>query len=434
MIHEQIDFEREQSLSEIFNNIRKHFIPYWAVYAICVAVGILGAFLYLRYTSPVYVVESKLLVKDENKGLGSSNSNGVTQLALFDDDKKIENELEIIKSRPVLFAAIKNSNAEVKFFRKARIRNVSVVQQFPFQLIPLHPDSTQWAKSALLKFDLPNNKFSINKNDFDLKDESIIVINSKDTFIVRCSPNQLQHWSKDEFLVQVNSLNTEINNVLQVLDVKRTSNETSIIDLSLNTDEPSRGLSLLNSIVNEYNRASIADKRLIAQYTLDFINERLALVTNELDSVERHLERYKSHNSIVDISEQSKVFLAEVQQNDLDLNKINVQLSVLEEVEKYMKGKGSNPGSAPSLMGIEDPLLLSMLPKLYDAEFQLQKQIQISGQKDDATIVMKSNVEQLKQSISEAIENLKNNLQAAQKNINANLLKQNELLKKVPNI
>lgn len=430
-MQEHLDLEKERSLTDIVNSFRKHILSYWRLYLVCSVLGLFIAFIYLRYTSPLYVAQAKLLIKSDNKSFGIGGGNGA-ELDLFGNGKVVDNELEIIKSRPVISEAIISSNSQIKVFRDARIRNIRMNAEFPFKLIPLHPDSIKSTHLLKLKFDTKLGKFFIGNQVFDLINETKIVLETDDSFIVRCNPIKISYWNNVNFQLQINSLNTEVNNTIQILEVKQTNSATSIIELGLKTEEPSIGLSLLNEVVSAYNRAALADKRMIAQYTLDFIQDRLALVTNELDEVERNLENYKSQNEIVDISEQSKVFLASVQQQDQELNKIGIQLSVLDEVEKYIKGKGTNPGTVPSLVGIEDPMLIDLLPKLYEAEFQWNKQKQVTGAKDDATIIMYENVLQLKRSVRDVIVNLRNNLQAAQRKISSNLNLQNDLLKKVP--
>ncbi|MEY2828153.1 MAG: hypothetical protein RIQ33_11 [Bacteroidota bacterium] len=431
-MHESIETEKQKSITEIFISSRKHFISYWRLYLVCCLIGVLSAIIYLRYTSSVYTAQSKILVKSDNKSFGVGSGGEGAELDIFGNGKVVENELEIIKSRPVIEEAVITSNSLVKIFRDARILNVPMNSAFPFKLMPLHPDSISTSKPLNLHFDVASKQFSINKKFYLLLPFQLIVLEGKDTCKVECNIQQLVNWNKADFKIQINSMNDEINQIIQHLEVKQTSAATSIIELTLKTEEPSQGLQLLNSIVKAYNRAALAEKRMIAQFTLNFIEDRLALVSTELDSVEKNLERFKSKNEIVDISEQSKVFLAAVQIQDQELNKIGIQLSVLDEVEKYIKGKGTNPGTVPSLVGIEDPMLIGLLPKLYEAEFQWNKQKQVTGVKDDATIIMYENVLQLKKSVRDVIVNLRNNLLAAQKKINSNLKLQNNLLKKVP--
>ncbi len=423
---------QEVTITEIVENIQKHLSAYWPIYIVSIFICVLCSWLYLRYTSPVYLVESKILIKNENGGFNTSDQKDMSIFELFNNDKVIENEVQILNSRPVIQEAVINANAQVKISQNARVKDVQVPSRFPFTIIPVHPDLTFWSSPADLIFDGAKHSFKINKATFPLENGQRIVVNKQDTFLVRCDPTKLAAWNNKPFKIEVASLDATVTQAINNLTIKTEGASTSIISLKMNATEPSLGIDLLNAIIRAYNRADLEDKRLIAQYTLNFIGERLNLVANELDVVEQSLESYKSQNEIIDISEQSKIFLGAVQQQDQEIGKIKTQLSVLDEAEKYIKGKGNNPGSAPSLIGIEDPLLLSMLSQLYTAEFELNRQIQITGEKDDATIVKKQNVEQLRQSIHEAIENSRSNLKINLTRLESELNKQNNLLKMIP--
>lgn len=46
-----------------------HFLPYWPLFALLLVVGGMGAWVYLRYATPVYEISATLLLKDEKKAL-----------------------------------------------------------------------------------------------------------------------------------------------------------------------------------------------------------------------------------------------------------------------------------------------------------------------------------------------------------------------------
>jgi tyrosine-protein kinase Etk/Wzc len=54
-----------------------------------------------------------------------------------------------------------------------------------------------------------------------------------------------------------------------------------------------KGIDFLNTVVLKFNQDALADKNLIAKNTQDFIDERLGIITGELDTVERYAERFK---------------------------------------------------------------------------------------------------------------------------------------------
>ncbi len=100
-----------------------------------------------------------------------------------------------------------------------------------------------------------------------------------------------------------------------------------------------------------YNEAAILDKNQLAANTLKFVNERLGYVSNDLDSVESALQNFKAKNKITDISAQGQIYLQTVAANDQKISDINVQLAMLDQVEKYVKGKGELGGIVPAALG-----------------------------------------------------------------------------------
>jgi hypothetical protein len=60
----------------------------------------------------------------------------------------------------------------------------------------------------------------------------------------------------------------------------------------METPIPQKGIDILNKLFEVYNKAGIDDKNLIATKTLNFIEDRLNTVINQLDSVEKNIEQF----------------------------------------------------------------------------------------------------------------------------------------------
>ncbi|MEP7256828.1 MAG: Wzz/FepE/Etk N-terminal domain-containing protein, partial [Flavitalea sp.] len=95
-----------QQDNNIINHVLFRYLPYWPLFIIMLLVGILGAYLYIRYKVPVYEASATILVKDEKKGIDDSQI--MESLNLFGGKKIVENEIEIIRSRTLLREVVKN--------------------------------------------------------------------------------------------------------------------------------------------------------------------------------------------------------------------------------------------------------------------------------------------------------------------------------------
>ncbi len=68
----QDEFDFISNDNNIFENIRKRYLPYWPFFILFTFLSIAGAFLYLRYTNPIYQTNARLLVQDDKKGVDAS--------------------------------------------------------------------------------------------------------------------------------------------------------------------------------------------------------------------------------------------------------------------------------------------------------------------------------------------------------------------------
>ncbi len=58
----------ENSESSFFEDFSYKYLPFWPLLIFFLIVLLVSAWLYLRYTTPVYAISSTVLINDEKKG------------------------------------------------------------------------------------------------------------------------------------------------------------------------------------------------------------------------------------------------------------------------------------------------------------------------------------------------------------------------------
>src|SRR3954449_8443922 len=76
------------------------FFPYWPLFLILIVISIAGAWLYLKYSTPMYQASASILIKDERKG--SDESKLTESLDYLSSKKIVENEIEVIRAKTLL--------------------------------------------------------------------------------------------------------------------------------------------------------------------------------------------------------------------------------------------------------------------------------------------------------------------------------------------
>ncbi len=95
----------------------------------------------------------------------------------------------------------------------------------------------------------------------------------------------------------------------------------------------------LNSLVQNYNEEAAADKNFISENTSKFIANRLALITEELDGVEKNVESFKTDNQLTNIESEAQLFIEGSNEYDKRGIETDIQLNVIASLTDFLKEK-----------------------------------------------------------------------------------------------
>ena len=124
-------------LRELFFSYAKH----WKWFAISAVLGLVLAFLYLRYTTPEYIAEAKIQIEEDKDT--ASGLDLFKELDVFSGAKnKVEDEIEIINSRSNLIEVVKALGLNTTITVLGDIRDTEIYQNPPINVNYIAPDST----------------------------------------------------------------------------------------------------------------------------------------------------------------------------------------------------------------------------------------------------------------------------------------------------
>ncbi|RZL06012.1 MAG: polysaccharide biosynthesis tyrosine autokinase, partial [Pedobacter sp.] len=207
---------------------------------------------------------------------------------------------------------------------------------------------------------------------------------------------------------------------------------STVLDVSIQTPVPERGVDILNRLFQVYNSADVLEKNQQSLQTMRFIDERLAVVEGQLDSVNENIMDYKARESVTDLSGQAGMYFSTVKELDKRNTTLDLQTEILQGVQSYVNGKGSEPGTVPSLMMVSDPILSNLLNQLYLAEFELDKNKSIAGDQSETIKLAEEKISRIKGDLRENMSNIRMNLDTERASNNAEIAKNNALLLEVP--
>lgn len=420
-------FKKPDSGGPGFNKIIFRYLPYWPLFLFLIIIGIAGAWIYLRYTVPIYESVASILIKDERKTMDSQI---LQELNPFGSGKIVENEIEILRSRYLNREVVKNLGLYAPITQEGTVVSRSGYVYSPIHIQVKQPDSLQPANKIYFTFNQDSSTVTIDEKEYKLN-EWVETDYGTLRFI-----NNPRYSRTTEMQVPIYfslvPVQRVANGIRGRLQINSSGKASTVLTLRLRDEVPQRAEDILNMLIAEYNEAAINDKNALAANTLEFVNDRLSFVVNELDSVESRMQQYRTSQGVYDISEQGRQFLQSVGTSDQRLSEINIQLDVLDQVENYVSGKSSGSRIVPSTMGINDPLLTGLLDKLYLVQSEYDRQRQSIGENNPLLIPMVDEINRLKPTILENLQNQKRNLQASKRNIEQTSSRYSSMLRSIP--
>jgi capsular exopolysaccharide synthesis family protein len=405
---QEFEETEEVSVADIFYK----YLSYWPLFLLLLVMFLAGAWIYLRYTVPVYETTATLLIKDDKTS--NPGTDLMDALDLFGSQKNVENEVEVLQSKTLMQEVVKNLHLYAPVFIKGRVINQSAYLKSPVVIEAKYPDSLISSDNEKIEFKFNDIAKTVTVNN------KTILLNQWDSTaygIFKFLPNK--YYKKPdsinghmEYYFSVGTVKATANNILKQVTIAPSSKQSTVIELSINGEVPKRGEDILNELLSVYDKAAIMDKNVLAANTLKFINERLGFVERDLDSVEGILQRFKAQNRITDISTQGQIYLQTVAANDQRISDINVQLAMLEQVEKYVQKKGDLGGIVPATLSDADPVLTSLLQKLSDLELQYTQIRKIVPENNPSAIALQDGIQKLKPQILENVKSQRSNLEA----------------------
>ena len=403
------------------------YLPYWPLFVVMLILGIATAYVYIRYAIPVYQANASILIKDEKKGVNDSKV--VDQMNLFGSNKIVENEIEMIRSRSLLKNVVDKIHLYAPVYEEGKVNIVPAFSKSPVQLTVQNPDSIIGSDKIYFSYDKNKKVVTVNGKQFPLDQWVNYEYGSPWKFVAN---PYFENWHvvKPMFF-QLIETKYVIDYLDEQLTVTPSSKQSTVINIKVKDPVPLRGKLILNELIRQYSLESVRDKNELALNTLNYVEENLAEKKHILDSVDRSIQQFRTSYDVVDIDAQSQQYLAGSGVSDAELGKIDVNLDVLKQVESYVRSKGQGASIVPSTMGL-DPMLTTLLTKLYDAEEQYKKLITTTGENNPMAIQLKQQVDQLRPLILENIASQKSNLKASRSSLASSGGKYSSLLKTMP--
>ncbi|WP_266205214.1 GumC family protein [Pontibacter kalidii] len=403
------------------------FLPFWPLFLVLLAIGTAGAWAYLKYyTIPSYAVSAALLIKDEEKGMNASKI--MESIDAFNTNKTVENELNVLRSSALMSQVVHKLRLYAPIYEENRFKSIPAYTTSPIVITLKSPDTATEQPAVYFSFDEQTSKVTIDGKGYPL---NTWVMTPYGEMLFEKNPRQ-NGTAQNPLFFSISNPRGVAKQLISNIYVESPGKASSVVNLYLEDKVPERGEDILNALIDAYLQAALEDRNALVTQTLAFVEDRIQLIEKELKELEQQIVQYRSSQGAVNLNEQGKLYLQSVDFNDRRLNEINLQIAVLDNVEKYVLDKEQNIGIVPSTMGVSDPVLSQLLQKLYNAEIQYQQLKKTTAENNPLLLSLREEIENMRPGVLENIRNQRSNLIASRNKVTSTNTQYSSVLQSIP--
>lgn len=413
--------EQDLNIQEII----KPYIKRWFWFIISAFVCLLLALLYLKKVTPIYKIQSTILIKDSK---GSSDGGADTDI-LRDlsglggiSTNSIDNEIEILKSKKLMASVVEANNLQttitaegeqnrVELFGNSTPILVSLINEKKDKIFPKYP----------LNLTIKGNKIILSSKEMAQPIEGAfnkIISLPYANIMIRKNPNfdTKKMGIFSDIQLSIAKTADRVSQFQKNLIVTLADKKSTVIELSMDAANVDKAKTILNELVVAYNTDAIEDKNSQSEETMKFIESRIKVIAGELGDVETQKERFKINNNLTDIQTEAELNLrtnTEVRTKQLD---IDAQLQLTDGLISYLSRQGAYQ-VLPSAIGLDNPAAASGINTYNELVLERNRLLTTATPEHPAV-----------QNISKQLTNLKSSiLQSLQKTRSGLQIKSNEL-------
>ncbi|WP_214225538.1 tyrosine-protein kinase family protein [Pedobacter sp. B4-66] len=403
-----------------FIEILKKFARNWPYFIISLAVAMTYVYGFLYITPQQYKVSSTLLIQDDKNGTAMSSSTAFSDLNMFQTVKTVDNEIEVLRSRDLIYKVLSELHLETSYFKKDGFNGFKTKELYgktlPFKIEVLDLKSGAYARNISIA--------SINDSLFKLTDSTVKVVAAYGALIK--NKNYVIRVAKGPaFSNSYGSINIKFNDLynlteaysLAKLRIAPVVKDANTVVISVSDNVPQRGIDLLTLLIQTYNINNVNKKNIIAQSTIKFIDNRLRYLVDDLSSSEHDVESFKQQNQVADINIDAQLNATRSVDYNQMLSSSATKLSLINSIERYFKGKQGQSNLAPSAMGIEDPILNGLIAKFNDLQLEKNRMLRTANAENPLVLNLNDQLSALRINILENLNSIKDGFKIERNNL-----------------
>ena len=389
----------------------------WRWYVVTVTVALIVGVLYVKKTQPVYKRDASIMVLERNRKPTIINEllNDYMDFGFFSDNTNVNNVIAAIKSPDVMSEVVGLLDLNVSYTTSGMFYdNTLYGKSLPVKVVFRDLDEDD-AAALHLSLDgrggVKMSGFVKNGKELHSPDLTCNVGQTVNTPLGRLTIKSTSHYSgvspdNDEIDVRKTAKRAAANRFLGGLSVEIGDKKSTILDLSYRDVSGERAEDILSAVIDIYNKVWMKNRNEVTAGATRFLDERLAIIERELDSVDTDISKYKSDNLLPDIEKAYSLSMERADKNSAILLGLNTQLSVAGYIRDFIAARANTNQLIPVNVGLDNDKIDALIDKYNALQLERNKLVANSGEGNPLIKDMDSQLAQMRRSVLNSLNNL----------------------------
>lgn len=413
----QEEKEKKTDLKTVFFK----YIIHWPWFIACILLWVAGAWLYLRYTAPVYNISASVIIKDNDKNSKASNGMAdLEDLGFYSSISNFDNEVEILKSRTLIKKVIEELDLYINYTAKSSFHDIELYKSSPVKVWITPEEAQKLPTPARLYLTLqPGNKLNvklrIGEEEYNKQFDKLPALLTTPSGTFSFTPkDSTTAQSTQEIMATVSSPHSVANAYRGALSIEPTSKSTTIAQISVKSTHTQRGMDFINKLVEVYNRDANDDKNEVATKTAEFIDERIKIINGELGTTEQELETFKRDAGLTDLKSDAQLALSENSEYEKKRAENSTQLRLVQ----FLAGYANNPDHAyevlPVNVGLTDTGLTELINRYNEMLLERKRLLRSSQENNPVVVNLDASIRAMRSNVLTTINSVQRGLAITQ--------------------
>lgn len=419
-LYDDLYLEEKEEKTD-FKAVLFKYTIHWPWFVACILLCMAGAWLYLRYTPPVYNISASVIIKDNDKN--SKASSGMADLedfGFYSSINNFDNEVEILQSHTLIKKVVEELDLYISYAAKSSFHDIELYKSSPVKVWITPEEAQKLPAPAYINLTLqPGNKLNvkitIGEQEYSKQFDKLpaLLTTPSGTFSFTPADSTIAK-SEQKIMATVSSPRSVAGSYRGALSIEPTSKSTTIAQISVKSTHTQRGMDFINKLVEIYNRDANDDKNEVATKTAEFIDERINIINGELGTTEQELETFKRDAGLTDLKSDAQLALSENSEYEKKRAENSTQLRLVQFLASY----ANNPDHAyevlPVNVGLTDTGLTELINRYNEMLLERKRLLRSSQENNPVVVNLDASIRAMRSNVLTTINSVQRGLAITQ--------------------